>query len=161
MKKIPLLPSHSPGPVIAHKSRDFFREIDGPAYVQRLTTGLRNLTPPQTWADNHTTSSRPGESVHRGGPEYTPRTSVQYLRLLAADLHADQPVAASSLVSALCNAADEIALLRQAAHLIHARPRMVSGSLEMATCDATLARAGLPVWTWTLSCSPTEEGAEE
>jgi hypothetical protein len=43
---------------------------------------------------------------------------------------------------------EEIRLLRIAARLIHKRGWMVSGSLEMAECDAVCKEVGLPVWTW-------------
>jgi hypothetical protein len=39
-------------------------------------------------------------------------------------------------------------LLRKAARLIHDRHGMVSGSLEMAECDAACKAAGLEPWTW-------------
>ena len=45
---------------------------------------------------------------------------------------------------------DEITLLRKAARLIHDRRNMVSGSLEMAECDAVCKEVGLEVWTWPL-----------
>jgi Lar family restriction alleviation protein len=41
-----------------------------------------------------------------------------------------------------------IELLIKAARLIHKRGWMVSGSLEMAECDALCKEAGLEVWTW-------------
>jgi hypothetical protein len=46
---------------------------------------------------------------------------------------------------------DEITLLRKAARLIHDRRNMVSGSLEMAECDAVCKEVGLEVWTWPLT----------
>lgn len=54
---------------------------------------------------------------------------------------------------------DEITLLRKAARLIHDRRNMVSGSLEMAECDAVCKEVGLEVWTWPLTPNAEVTGA--
>lgn len=46
------------------------------------------------------------------------------------------------------DADDEIALLRRAARLCFDRGWMVSGSIEMAECDAICKQAGLDPWAW-------------
>lgn len=46
------------------------------------------------------------------------------------------------------DAADEIIALRKAARLCWERGWMVSGSIEMAECDAFCKSVGLEPWTW-------------
>ena len=58
-------------------------------------------------------------------------------------------------------ARQQIDLLRRAARLIHDRPHMVSGGLEMAECDAACKEADLPVWTWTLKPNVKGETSNE
>lgn len=45
-------------------------------------------------------------------------------------------------------AAAEISLLQRAARLCWERGWMVSGSIEMAECDAICKQAGLDPWSW-------------
>ena len=45
-------------------------------------------------------------------------------------------------------AAEEISLLRRAARLCWERGDMVSGSIEMAECDAICKQAHLDPWAW-------------
>lgn len=42
-------------------------------------------------------------------------------------------------------------MLRKAARLIHDRPGMVSGSLQMGECDAICKQVDLKVWTWPIT----------
>ncbi len=42
----------------------------------------------------------------------------------------------------------EVQSLRKAARLIHQRPNLPSGSLEMAECDDFLKTLNLDVWKW-------------
>ena len=55
----------------------------------------------------------------------------------------------------------QVALLQQAARLIHDRPGMVSGSLQMAECDAVCKDAGLEGWTWPIPAPRTVELSHE
>lgn len=48
----------------------------------------------------------------------------------------------------LMNAHEQIENLKRAARLIHERRAMISGSKEMADCDAFCKSVGLEVWTW-------------
>jgi len=48
----------------------------------------------------------------------------------------------------LREAEDQLVRTSKAARAIHERPGMVSGSLEMAECDALCKSVGLEVWTW-------------
>ena len=51
----------------------------------------------------------------------------------------------------------EIESLKKAARMIHDRPNMTSGSLEMFECDALCKSVGLDVWTWSTSIARVKQ----